>query len=83
MYSATENAPSVGEPTLQPTRPRAVLYQRLSRQTLESTSLTGQSEDLGALAEREGWDVVATFIDEGLSGGKRRTNADEALRMLR
>ncbi|WP_372967240.1 recombinase family protein [Microbacterium sp.] len=72
-----------GQNSPQPTRPRAVLYQRLSRQTLESTSLIGQSEDLGALAEREGWDVVATFVDEGLSGGKRRANADEALRMLR
>lgn len=70
--------------TPQPTpRPRAVLYSRLSRATLESTSLAGQSEDLDAVAEREGWDVVATFVDEGLSGGKRRANADEALRMLR
>lgn len=60
-----------------------MLYQRLSRQTLESTSLAGQSDDLEALAQREGWDVVATFVDEGLSGGKRRANADEALRMLR
>lgn len=70
--------------TLQPTpRLRAVLYSRLSRATLESTSLAGQSEDLDALAAREGWLVVATFVDEGLSGGRRRANADEALRMLR
>lgn len=63
-------------------RPRAVLYSRLSRATLASTSLEGQSEDLHALADREGWDVVATFVDEGLSGGKRRAAAEESLRML-
>lgn len=69
---------------VQPTRrPRAVLYSRLSRATLESTSLLGQAEDLEGLAEREGWDVVALFVDEGLSGGKRRANAEEALRMIR
>ncbi|WIE76549.1 recombinase family protein [Curtobacterium sp. MCSS17_007] len=62
---------------------RAVLYSRLSRESLVSTSLQGQGDDLRALAEREGWTVVASFVDEGLSGGKRRANADEAVRMLR
>lgn len=64
-------------------KPRAVLYSRLSRETVSSTSLAGQGEDLFGLAEREGWDVVATFVDEGLSGGRKRANAEEALRMLR
>ncbi|QTX04550.1 recombinase family protein [Agromyces archimandritae] len=62
---------------------RAVLYYRLSRDSEVSTSIRGQDADLSALAAREGWDVIATFTDEGLSGGKRRANADEAVRMLR
>lgn len=62
---------------------RAVLYSRLSRESIVSTSLQGQAEDLRALAAREGWTVVADFVDEGLSGGRRRANADEAIRMLR
>ncbi|WP_036321764.1 recombinase family protein [Microbacterium sp. B24] len=64
-------------------RPRAVLYSRLSRSTIESTSMTGQRDDLYTLAEREGWDIVAAFDDEGKSGGRKRENAEEALRMLR
>ncbi|UVK59071.1 serine integrase [Microbacterium phage Cen1621] len=63
-------------------KPRAVLYSRLSRESIASTSLAGQSDDLFGLADREGWEVVATFVDEGLSGGKKRANAEEALRML-
>jgi DNA invertase Pin-like site-specific DNA recombinase len=43
----------------------------------------GQADDLRALAEREGWDIVREYVDEGLSGGKRRQAADESLRMLR
>lgn len=65
------------------TPPRAVLYSRLSKESAVSTSISGQGESLFALAEREGWDIVATFVDEGLSGGKRRAAADESLRMLR
>lgn len=64
-------------------RRKAVIYSRLSRETISSTSIQGQGDDLLALAEREGWDVVAMFVDEGLSGGKKRANAEEALRMLR
>lgn len=64
-------------------RRKAVIYSRLSRETISSTSIQGQSDDLLALAEREGWDVAAMFVDEGLSGGKKRANAEEALRMLR
>ncbi|WP_036320071.1 recombinase family protein, partial [Microbacterium sp. B24] len=60
-------------------RPRAVLYSRLSRSTIESTSMTGQRDDLYTLAEREGWDIVAAFDDEGKSGGRKRENAEEAL----
>lgn len=64
------------------TRPRAVLYTRLSVARDASTSMAGQADDLAALAASEGWDVVATFADEGISGGKQRANAEEALAML-
>lgn len=76
-------ANAAGETGSPSPRRRAVLYSRLSRETISSTSIQGQSDDLLALAEREGWDVVAMFVDEGLSGGKKRANAEEALRMLR
>ena len=62
---------------------RAVLYMRLSKTTEESTSIERQRRDLEALCEREGWSVVAELEDDGISGGKRRARADEALAMLR
>src|SRR5690242_17335288 len=62
---------------------RAVLYLRLSELTDGSTSIVKQRDDLRALAEREGWDVVAEFVDEGISGRKSRVNAYEALSMIR
>ncbi|KFF60094.1 hypothetical protein JF66_06855 [Cryobacterium sp. MLB-32] len=65
------------------TKPRAVLYVRLSRESAVSTSIEGQNADLYALAEREGWQIVATFEDNGKSGGKQRENAIGALDMLR
>lgn len=61
---------------------RAVLYARLSVSREESTSIARQVADLEALAAREGWEVVTTLEDDGLSGGKRRDKADEALAML-
>ncbi|KFF57925.1 hypothetical protein JF66_22550, partial [Cryobacterium sp. MLB-32] len=61
------------------TKPRAVLYVRLSRESAVSTSIEGQNADLYALAEREGWQIVATFEDNGKSGGKQRENAIGAL----
>ena len=62
---------------------RAVLYVRLSRESEVSTSIAGQNADLYALADREGWRIVATFEDNGKSGGKQRDNALAALDMLR
>lgn len=64
-------------------KPRAVLYVRLSRESEVSTSIAGQNADLYAAAEREGWQIVATFEDNGKSGGKQRDNARAALDMLR
>ncbi|MFB9787873.1 recombinase family protein [Microbacterium testaceum] len=57
---------------------RAVLYVRLSKESARSTSITGQTDDLSVIAERAGWDVVATFTDNGKSGGKERENAQAA-----
>lgn len=62
---------------------RAVLYLRLSVSDDASTSISRQESDLRALAEREGWQVVAVLTDDGISGRKARANADEALRMIR
>lgn len=65
------------------TQKRAILYLRLSVAKDESVSIANQNKQLQALAEREGWQIVETFTDDGLSGGKPRANADKALRMLR
>lgn len=65
------------------TKPRALLYLRLSRSSEVSTSLAGQEADLRQLAAREGWEVAEVFRDDGLSGGYARANADEALRRIR
>ena len=62
---------------------RAVLYLRLSSSDDASTSIRRQEADLRLRAEREGWDVAAVLVDDGISGGKARANADEALAMLR
>lgn len=64
------------------TKPRAVLYLRLSQSDDASTSIDRQEKDLRALAEREGWDVVAVLTDDGISGRKARANADKALAMI-
>jgi DNA invertase Pin-like site-specific DNA recombinase len=48
---------------------RAALYLRVSTagQTVEN-----QRRELEAAAARHGWDIAATFKDEGISGGKSR-----------
>ena len=64
---------------------RAALYLRLSLSSNEdvSDSIKRQETDLRALAEREGWEVTHILADDGLSGRKRRKNADDALALLR
>ncbi|MGY1751547.1 recombinase family protein [Blastococcus sp. SYSU D01042] len=66
-----------------PTVTRAVLYLRLSESDEASTSIARQEADLRARAAREGWTVVDVLVDDGVSGGKRRPKADQALSMLR
>jgi site-specific DNA recombinase len=62
---------------------RAILYLRLSVATEDSTSIARQRKDLHEHANREGWEIVAELVDDGISGRKARANATEALRMLR
>lgn len=63
--------------------PRAVLYLRLSSITEDSTSIARQRRDLEALAAREGWTIVETLVDEGVSGRTARENAAKAVHMIR
>lgn len=49
---------------------RVALYIRVS--TSEQTT-RNQRRELKAVADRHGWEVVATFEDEGISGAKGRT----------
>lgn len=61
---------------------RVVLYLRLSRASDTSTAIDGQNAALREYVARMGWTVVRVLADDGLSGRKRRANADECLRML-
>lgn len=61
---------------------RVALYLRLSQSDDASTSIERQRRDLVAVAEREGWAIVAELVDDGISGRKSRANAEEALRMI-
>lgn len=47
---------------------RATLYARYSTDKQRETSITDQLREARARAEREGWPVVATHADEGVSG---------------
>jgi len=49
---------------------RVAFYLRVS--TSEAQTVENQLRDLTLAAERLGWDVVATFADEGISGAKGR-----------
>ncbi|MGW3604304.1 recombinase family protein [Micromonospora sp. NPDC005161] len=61
---------------------RWCLYLRLSVSDDASTSIARQRADLEARAAREGGEVVAVLVDDGLSGGRRRARAEQALAML-
>jgi DNA invertase Pin-like site-specific DNA recombinase len=50
-------------------RKRVALYARVST---DGQTVANQLHELRAVAERLGWDVVATFVDEGISGSKGR-----------
>jgi DNA invertase Pin-like site-specific DNA recombinase len=48
---------------------RAALYLRVSQ---DSQTTENQRRELIAVAERNGWEIVAEFCDEGISGAKGR-----------
>lgn len=48
---------------------RAALYLRVSQ---DSQTTENQRRELVAVAERNGWEIVAEFCDEGISGAKGR-----------
>ncbi len=62
---------------------RVVLYLRLSASADDSVSIARQEAELRSYADREGWAVTDTVIDDGISGTKVRANAQRALSMLR
>jgi DNA invertase Pin-like site-specific DNA recombinase len=50
---------------------RVALYCRVSTADKNQT-VENQLRDLRAVAERQDWEIVATFLDEGISGAKGR-----------
>ena len=48
---------------------RVAIYIRVST---DQQTVDNQKRELEAVAERHGWDVMATFADEGVSGAKGR-----------
>ncbi len=48
---------------------RVAIYARVST---DGQSVDNQLRELAAVAERHGWEVVATYTDEGISGAKGR-----------
>ena len=59
---------------------RAAIYLRVS--TSEQT-VENQRRDLEAAAAQRGWEIVATFADEGISGSKGRDKRPGLDRMLK
>ena len=47
---------------------RVVAYTRLSRSKEDGASLARQQADIEALCAREGWTIVETLSDDGISG---------------
>lgn len=49
---------------------RAALYARLSKSTETSTSIARQTESARAYCQAQGWEVVETFVDDGVKGNR-------------
>lgn len=76
--------PEATSPAPAPARLRALGYARLSREGDEhSGSIASQCRAVERHAEEEGWELVGTLVDDGLTGAYERANAVEALRLLR
>jgi DNA invertase Pin-like site-specific DNA recombinase len=48
---------------------RVAIYARVST---DEQTVANQQRELQAVADRHGWQIVATFTDEGISGTKGR-----------
>ena len=48
---------------------RVAIYARVST---DGQSVDNQLRELAIVAERHGWEVVATYTDEGISGARAR-----------
>jgi DNA invertase Pin-like site-specific DNA recombinase len=59
---------------------RAALYLRVST---DKQSVDMQQAELSAIAERAGWQIVAIYRDEGISGAKGRDQRPQFDRMLK
>src|SRR5690606_10852111 len=66
--------------TTKENRMRVAIYARVST---DAQTTTNQINALRAVGDRLGWDVVATFIDEGISGAKGREDRPAFDQMLR
>jgi DNA invertase Pin-like site-specific DNA recombinase len=58
---------------------RVALYLRVST---DDQTVLNQRRELDAVAERHGWEIVAVFADEGISGAKGREQRPAFHRLL-
>ncbi len=56
---------------------RAAIYARVST---DDQTTENQLRELRQVAERCGWEVVAEFVDNGISGARAATNAQPSMR---
>jgi DNA invertase Pin-like site-specific DNA recombinase len=69
FWLKTSGKPMSSDRSIKPKR--VALYLRVST---DEQSTRNQRRELCAVAERHGWDVVMTYEDAGISGGKGREN---------
>ncbi len=62
---------------------KAAAYCRFSTDKQDKTSIDGQLRNIRKLGKREGFDIVATFKDEAISGASKcRPGFDDMMRQL-
>jgi DNA invertase Pin-like site-specific DNA recombinase len=66
--------------TMTGTTRKVGLYIRVS--TSDGQNVANQERELQAVAERHGWQVVATFADEGMSGARSRDQRPAMARLM-
>lgn len=87
MYTTGEVFVYNGHMSNVPNPSRVVLYRRVSteEQATSGLGLAAQDKTLAAEAERRGWTVVQSFVDEGVSGSvapKKRPALAQALELV-